>query len=98
MVGSIFVTQVASLINFWSAARKLPITFIDEIKDKKEIRKVLINQKPVSYEVVQIWKNCFKFTFATQGKLLGINYLKQNFAEDIFCQIYFYKFNPKSQN
>ena len=36
-MGSIFITQVASLINFWSAARKLPITFVDEIKDNKEI-------------------------------------------------------------
>ena len=36
-MGSIFITQVASLINFWSAAIKLPITFVDEIKDRKEI-------------------------------------------------------------
>ena len=93
-MGSNFITQVASLINFWSAAIKLPITFVDEIKDKK----VLINQKPVSYEVVQIWKICFKFTFATQGKLFGKNYLEQNFAEDILCRIYFYEFNLKSQN
>ena len=36
-MGSICITQVASLINFWSAVRKLPITIVDEIKDNKEI-------------------------------------------------------------
>ena len=36
-MGYIFIAQVGNLINFWSAARKLTITFVDEIKDKKEI-------------------------------------------------------------
>ena len=35
-MGSIFITQVASLINFWSAARKLPITFVDKIEGTRK--------------------------------------------------------------
>ena len=35
-MGSIFITQAASLINFWSAARKLSITFVDKIKDTRK--------------------------------------------------------------
>ena len=94
-MGFISITQVVCLINFWSAARKLPITFVNKIKDTRKtigLKKSSYKSKPSVIWSCSNLKSLLQIYICNPGKIIWNN-LKQNFA-DIFCWIYFYEFNP----